>query len=241
MPQKVDLKLDWCSYEAAKFAVEHWHYSRRMPKSKLNTIGVWEDNKFIGAVIFGYGATPNIYKPYNLTQQDVCELVRVALNTHKCQVSRVVAISLRLLKNKNNQLRLVISYADKDMNHDGGIYKAGGWIYTGLMNDGNRSAFIINGNKTHPRTIGLAGGIQSLSWVRTNMDANAQEFITQGKHKYLYPLDNEMRKQIEPLRKPYPKRETCGTGEIDNAAQSNVQTGGASPTVPLYPESENPE
>jgi hypothetical protein len=51
-----------------------------------------------------------------------------------------------------------------------------------------------------------------------------------GKHRYLYPLDDAMRKQIEPLRKPYPKR---GTGETDNAAQPNAQTGGASPTVPL--------
>jgi RNA processing factor Prp31 len=27
-----------------------------------------------------------------------------------------------------------------------------------------------------------------------------------GKHRYLMPLDDEMRKRIEPLRKPYPKR-----------------------------------
>jgi hypothetical protein len=27
-----------------------------------------------------------------------------------------------------------------------------------------------------------------------------------GKHRYLFPLDAEMRKQIEPLRQPYPKR-----------------------------------
>jgi hypothetical protein len=228
--EMTELKLDWCSYEAAKYAVEHWHYSRRMPKSKLNTVGVWEDGNFIGAVIFGYGATPNIYKPYNLTQQDVCELVRVALTNHINQVSRIAAIALKMLKKKNPQLRLIVSYADKDMNHDGGIYKAGGWIYTGLMNDGNRSAFIIKGEKVHPRTIGSAGGVQSLSWVRANMDAGATEFVTQGKHKYLFPLDSAMRQQIEPLRKPYPKRDR---GETDNAPQSNEETGGASPTRSL--------
>ena len=48
MSDKVDLRLDWCSYEAAKYAVEHWHYSKRMPKSKLAKIGVWEDGEFIG-------------------------------------------------------------------------------------------------------------------------------------------------------------------------------------------------
>lgn len=50
------------------------------------------------------------------------------------------------------------------------------------------------------------------------------------KHKYLFPLDDAMRKQIEPLRKPYPKRER---GETDSAAGSNPQTGGASPTRSL--------
>lgn len=37
------------------------------------------------------------------------------------------------------------------------------------------------------------------------IDKNAVEFITKGKRKYLMPMDKKMRKQIEPLRKPYPK------------------------------------
>jgi len=44
------------------------------------------------------------------------------------------------------------------------------------------------------------------------------------------PLDDAMRLQIEPLRKPYPKRRR---GEIDSAAESDPQIGGASPTHPL--------
>ena len=51
------LKLDWATHEAATYAVEHWHYSHTMPKSKLVKIGVWEDGKFIGVVLFGVGAT----------------------------------------------------------------------------------------------------------------------------------------------------------------------------------------
>jgi hypothetical protein len=58
------LYLDWCSHEAAKFAVEHWHYSKVIPKSKLAKIGVWEDGTFIGAIIFGVGATADLVKAY---------------------------------------------------------------------------------------------------------------------------------------------------------------------------------
>ena len=46
--EKVELKLDWCSYEAAKYACEHWHYSKCMPVGKTVKIGVWENKKYIG-------------------------------------------------------------------------------------------------------------------------------------------------------------------------------------------------
>jgi len=55
---KVELKLDWCSHEAAKFACEHWHYSKTIPANRSNYIGIWEEGKYIGAVIFGLGASP---------------------------------------------------------------------------------------------------------------------------------------------------------------------------------------
>ena len=84
---KVDLKLDWCSHEAAKYAVEKWHYSHSMPKSKLVKIGVWENRQFIGVIIFGSGASPQIGKPYQLRMTQICELVRVALHKHQSPVS----------------------------------------------------------------------------------------------------------------------------------------------------------
>jgi len=56
----VNLRLDWCSHAAAKYAVEHWHYSARMPKFKQIYIGAWESGRFIGAIIFGLSVTPPI-------------------------------------------------------------------------------------------------------------------------------------------------------------------------------------
>ena len=45
------LKIDWCSYDAVKYAAQHWHYSRSLPCSKTARLGVWEDDRFIGAVV----------------------------------------------------------------------------------------------------------------------------------------------------------------------------------------------
>jgi hypothetical protein len=42
--------------------------------------------------------------------------------------------------------------------------------------------------------------------LRANVDPNAERIVAGFKHRYLMPLDNEMRAKIEPLRKPYPKR-----------------------------------
>ena len=128
---KSDLKLDWCSHSAARYAVEHWHYSRRMPSGKLVKIGAWERGEFVGAIIYGRGATPEIGKPYGLEQTEICELVRIALKEHVSPVSRMIAVSLRMLKRWSPGLRMVVSFADTTQGHHGGIYQASGWCYTG--------------------------------------------------------------------------------------------------------------
>jgi len=76
-----ELLVDWCSYEAAKYAVMHWHYSRSMPTPPRLTIGAWEDGVFIGVVIFSRGSNNNMLKPYDLEITEGCELTRIALRS----------------------------------------------------------------------------------------------------------------------------------------------------------------
>jgi len=223
-----ELKLDWCSYKAAKYAVEHWHYSKSMPAGKSVKIGVWENEKFIGAIIFSMGANRYMSSPYKLEVQEACELTRVALRSHETPVSKMLSLSIKMLKSSNPGLRLIISYADSNQGHLGGIYQATNWVYEGEF--ANERGILINGNLVHRRTINARYGTSSIDFLQNHIDKKAQVVTGTEKYKYLYPLDDDMRKQIEPLRKPYPKR---GRGEIDNASQSNEKTGGASPTRPL--------
>ncbi|NJL26887.1 MAG: hypothetical protein HC897_02890 [Thermoanaerobaculia bacterium] len=62
----VDLKLDFCTHEAAKHAVLRWHYSRAMPSAKLVRIGVWEAKRFVGAILYGCGANRHLSRPFGL-------------------------------------------------------------------------------------------------------------------------------------------------------------------------------
>ena len=229
MSSRPELRLDWCTHEAAKYAVENWHYSRMMPKSKLAKIGVWENSDFVGAVIFGVGATPELAKPYSLGMTQVCELVRVAMRNHATPVSRVLSIACKILKRSMPKLRLIVSFADTNQGHHGGIYQAGGWVYAG---ESFGRAIMTFGKAEHPRTLGLryGKGGQSIPWLRANVDPNAKQIELPAKYRYLMPLDDEMRKRIEPLRKPYPKRvRSEGSGTSGNQPEG----GGANPTRTL--------
>lgn len=200
------LRCAWVGYEAARQAVQRWHYSRSLPAGKIAAVGAWEDGRYIGAVICSRGANHHIGWPYGLDQAQVCELTRVALDRHATPVSRILAIALKLLRSAFPGLRLVVSYADTDQGHHGGIYQAGGWIYTGKVLEGIRDGFIIHGRKVHPKTVASRGIRQSIADVRAHLDPGASEHRGLGKHKYLMPLDAAMRAQVAPLARPYPTR-----------------------------------
>lgn len=121
-----------CTFNSAKYAVEHWHYSKCMPAGKLVKYGVWEDDKFIGAVVYGRGANQYVPQSLGLKVTECCELVRVALKAHITPTTKVVAISLKMLRKDNPGIRKVYSYADEtNQGHKGVIYHAGNWQYLG--------------------------------------------------------------------------------------------------------------
>ena len=237
---KTELRVDWCSHEAAKYAVEHWHYSKQTPNQKLVKFGVWESGQFIGCVLFGSSANNNLGTPYGLKQIEVCELVRVALGHHDSPVTKIVAVAIRQFSKSQEGLRLIVSYADPEQNHIGIIYQAGNWVYAGTTTASDE--YIVNGVRMHGRALRSTrnthrlGGIAAtnvLEWTRKVIDPQAILVEGSVKHRYLYPLDRAMRKQIEPLRKPYPKRDPAG--EATGVAPGDQPgEGGPIPTHPLH-------
>lgn len=194
---KTDLRIDWATHAAAKYACENWHYSRCVPVGKLVKVGAWECGNYIGAVLFGRGASPQLAKPYGLGQDQCVELVRIGLAKHVTPVSRIVALAMRFLSGANPRIRLVVSFADPSEGHHGGIYQAGNWIYTGLGTEKPRLV-LADGTTRHNR---LYQGR-----YKAQIPKGAYWSARTGKHRYLMPLDDEMRARILPLAKPYPKR-----------------------------------
>lgn len=209
MPQA--LAVEVCNHDAAIHAVSKWHYSRSMPAGKLLSFGVWEHGRFIGSVIYGRGPNRNIGEPFKLTTTEVAELNRVALNTHEFPVSMIVARSLKSLKRLNPGLRLVISYADPNHGHHGGIYQAGNWLYTGRSK--RQIDYVVNGKLVHSRTVSSAYNRRLETQRHLSMlefcqltDPDAHIVHLETKHRYVYPLDRRTRKRLTPKALPYPSR-----------------------------------
>lgn len=200
------MRLERASAEAVRYACKTFHYAKSVPATQYSYSVFNNENEWCGVIVFSPGATPNIGSPYGMKQGQILELVRVALNGKQEHTSECVAAALKALHRDNPILQMVVSFADIDQNHFGTIYQATNWIYLGVRNTGKRTAYIINGKKTHPRTIGsLRGGVQSLKWVQENLDKNAKEFITKGKHCYIYCFEKHLRKEWKKKALPYPK------------------------------------
>ncbi|MEY4940406.1 MAG: Microbacterium phage Appa [Verrucomicrobiota bacterium] len=237
MNSRPELKLDWCGHAAAKYAVEHWHYSRSMPCPPVVKIGVWESSRFIGCVLFSRGANKNLGKPYGLKDIETCELTRVALDQHVTPASRIVAIAVSLLRKKEIGLRLCVSFADENQGHIGTLYQAGGWVFSGKSKS-TPKYITKDGEELHQRQVSVSGFKPQFGTVRKVPTPSDCIVVPQlDKWRYLMPLDAEMRKRIMPLAKPYPKR--AGSDTQDTPSDQDGK-GGATPTPALHPHGGQP-
>lgn len=145
--------------------------------------------------------------------------MRIALTNHQTPVSRIVAISFKLLRQVCPGIKLIVSFADTNQNHHGGIYQAGNWIYSGQSKSADE--YLVHGQRMHGRSMRAKYGTHV-----------GKDFIVivkgSVKHRYLMPLCDKVRADILNLSKQYPKRVTkanCG---------DQLQSGGAVPTNALH-------
>lgn len=227
----MNFKIDWATHDSAKIACENWHYSKCLPAGKLVKIGVWEDSKFVGVVIYSHGANNNAAKYFSLTQQQCCELTRVALRDHKTSVSRILSISRKFLLKKCPGLKLVFSYSDlTNENHHGGIYQADNWLYLGTRSTSDKGAYyVIKGKRIHGRSARAKYGNEK------NFPPGWKHVASQTKHLYCKILDKDYKCPYPILS--YPKR-ASSKGNV--VPEFHSGGGGAIPTDALHSISKSP-
>lgn len=191
--------------KAARHAVMSWHYSRSMPVGAQQSYGVWEDERFIGAILIGRGASPHLGTALGLGRLEVCELTRVALREHAAPVSQIVPLAISQLRTSSPKLRAVVSFADPWHGHHGGIYQAMGWLYLGTSATANgyRDAA---GKLHHQRVVATSGIVRQFGRATRSIPRSSVEPVElPGKHRYVLPLDRGMRRRLVPRCEPYPR------------------------------------
>ena len=195
--QSKSLYIDYCSHKVAVYSVLRWHYSRRMPKSKLVRFGVWEYGKFKGAIIYGLGANPKSGAFLGISNFECPELVRVALDNHDNAVSKIVSFTLKKMKKDFPIIKAIVSYADPEKNHKGGIYQAMNWTYIGKTS--SSKIYIENGKEIHSKTIS-----DRIRFNKLDKNHNLDYKITKGKYKYVYLFDKKLFNLIRDKIQKYP-------------------------------------
>ena len=172
----------------------HKHYAKRIPSISY-AFGLFKNKELLGVCTLGSPASPSLcigvcgaeYKNKVIELNRLC--VEEGLEPNVC--SYFVSSSL----NKIKKDYVVVSYADRDMNHEGYIYQATNWNYTG---------------HTKERTdIGLDDNSHSRHYDK-NIDYSKHRKKRSSKHRYIYFIGNKTQKKnmLKNLKyeiQPYPK------------------------------------
>lgn len=172
------------------------HYSGRKPQ--ITQAFGWFDGDILKAVCtFGKPASNSLCKgicgdDYSANVYELNRLCRE--DDWEEPMSQFVSACLRRLSIKN---WIIVSYADTEMNHNGYIYQATNWLYTGVTK--SRTDKFTEGNK-HSRHY-------------KNENQNGVRKVRSAKHRYVYfcTKNKHLKKQwLEKLNYPilqYPKGE----------------------------------
>jgi hypothetical protein len=154
------------------------HYSGRKPQITY-AFGYFENNELKAVCTFGKPASPSLCVGVCGTEHSskVFELNRLCANGDIIiQLSKFVSWCLNELKNKD---LIIVSYADTQMNHNGYIYQATNWIYTGKTK--SRTDKYVEGGK-HQRHY-------------NNDNQNGLRKFRSSKHRYIYFCTSKSKKK----------------------------------------------
>jgi len=239
-----DIVLRPISAQEANDLVRRVHYSGNAVQNSQLHIGVFYQGKLEGAMQFG----PSLDKRKiqglvrDTKWHEFIELNRMAFTDvlPRNSESRALSIAMRLLRKYAPQVKWVITFADGTQCGDGTIYRAAGFVLTGIK-DNKTILMMPDGSITTDITLNVE---------QFNRGGNAGYWKRNGAHplvgfqlRYIYFIDPTYREKLTVPELPYSEIQRRGAGmykgqprergETDNAPETNRETGGASPTRSL--------
>tara|TARA_R100000654_G_scaffold73209_1_gene105759 strand:+ start:817 stop:1527 length:711 start_codon:yes stop_codon:yes gene_type:complete len=150
-----DIQIKMLPSTRANDFIRKNHYSGKIvTKSKLH-FGIFYDNKLEGVLQYGQSLDPSkiVFLVKNTKWNNFLELNRMALtdNLPKNSESRSIAITCKLIKKYAPDVDWIVSFADGTQCGDGTIYRASGFLLTGIKQNFNLAKF-KNGDVIHKMT-----------------------------------------------------------------------------------------
>lgn len=181
-------ELSGLELKQAKSNVKTWHYAHLIPSGKSHWLAfeaaiiVWSipANCNIGAFLLG--------APCN-----VWELSRLwAPNAHeKNLLTRAISAAVKWIIVAENP-DILVSYADPNAGHHGGIYRAASWIYQGQSEE-SRNYESESGQRIARRAFHSGRNAMTKPQIEA---AGYREVKSPGKHRYVKPITKKARRAL---------------------------------------------
>lgn len=167
------------------------HYTKSVPSGKS-----WYYFYEGAIVVFSIPPNPNISRWLVGEPNKVLELSRLwAPDGHaKNLMSRAVSHAVKLLKKDAPGYEAVVSYADPNVGHNGGVYKACSWVFCGQSEEGRYYRLPGDGNPPVSRRK-FHSGKRSLKKAEI-ISLGYEEVKRPGKLRFAFGLTKKAKRRI---------------------------------------------
>lgn len=182
--------VEQCSRSQIVDFVEKYHYSKNMNGLKTSyCFRLLDGENLIGAIVYGKIGMLGVEQKYTDNPDKILELKRLVCidDTPKNTESYFIGWTLRWLQ-KNTDLEMIISYADKTYGHEGIVYKATNFDFVGETIPGK--VIMYKGNRYHGRSTRTKhnGKLKPFAQeINTALEKGDAQYVdTDVKNVYLY-------------------------------------------------------
>jgi hypothetical protein len=189
---------------ANEFVKKHHYSGKVVPNSTLH-FGCFLDDKLHGVMSYGNSMRKDLIKPLvkNTEWNGFIELNRMAFDEYlpKNSESRCIAISIKLIKKNAPHIKWIISFADGTQCGDGTIYRASGFVLTGIK-ENSQLAINPTTNKVEHKITAFHNGDE--------YNFKTWEKVKGYQFRYIYLIDKSCKLTVPIL--PFSKIDEVGAG-----------------------------
>lgn len=228
---------------ANEFVKRH-HYSGKVVNNSSLHFGCFLDGNLHGVMSFGSSMRKDLTRTLvkNTAWNGFLELNRMAFDDYlpKNSESRCLSIAIKMIKQKALHVKWIVSFSDATQSGDGTIYRASGFLLTGIKTN---TQLRINPKDGKP--------MQSMQAFHLNLSKEFHKWdkLVEYQLRYIYLIDKTCQLTCPIL--PFSKIDELGAGMYKgqrisiaerrkqaaaDGSGSGVQseTGGLTPTLPLH-------